>query len=515
MYRDRPSAEIASTIPAAKDLIRPLVLIGVTAALIASPASAGPPSRFVVPRGEHQLFLDDVGIESIEQVHRVLHPPKRHPGNPVLRPDTAWEDRCQVYGTALYDSTAKLFRMWYLTSPRDRGLRPLKLPTHERAPHTTLAAYAQSRDGIHWEKPSLGLFPYDGDAANNLLGLGRYNCEGISVLHDKIDPDPARRYKAVYWDHGSGDWEIRDGRPFAKPGDEDGFCVAFSADGIRWKPYEGNPVLKVYCDTNQNVVYDPRIERYVAFSRFGMGRRLARSESEDFLSWSEPRLVLECDAADGPATQIYGAGVDLYEGIYLAMIWIYREGGDGKIDTQLATSRNGIDWTRVADRATWLELGDDESWEGGMVRSVERIIPRGDELYIYYCGVHGPHTSAKIKNVERKHRTAIGLVTLPRDRFVSLEAGRQGGKALTHAFALPEGRLHVNFRAAENGQLRIVLYDVRTAEPAILARSRPLTGDHLSSGVSWEPPVPETPPGAQVKLRFEPVDAEIFSYWWE
>ena len=57
----------------------------------------------------------------------------------------------------------------------------------------------------------------------------------------------------------------------------------------------------------------------MVFSRFGFGRKLARSESEDFLNWTTPRLVLECDAAAGPRTQIYGAGVDLYERLFLAM----------------------------------------------------------------------------------------------------------------------------------------------------------------------------------------------------
>jgi hypothetical protein len=89
--------------------------------------------------------------------------------------------------------------------------------------------------------------------------------------------------------------------------------------------------------------------KYVIFSRLGFGRKLARSESRDFMTWTEPQLVLECDEADGPDTQIYGPGVDIYEGLYLAMVWIYRQGGDGKIDTQLACSRDGIHWTCVGD----------------------------------------------------------------------------------------------------------------------------------------------------------------------
>jgi len=99
---------------------------------------------------------------------------------------------------------------------------------------------------------------------------------------------------------------------------------------------------------------------------------------------AEPQLVLECDEADGPAAQIYGAGVDSCEGLYLAMIWVYHEGTDGTIDTQLAVSRDGSRWSRVGDRAVWLALGDPDSWEGGMVRSCERVITRGDELYVYY-----------------------------------------------------------------------------------------------------------------------------------
>jgi hypothetical protein len=472
-----------------------------------------PPGVLPAKPGVRQLFLDDVGIAEIRHLTRVLHPPKRYPKNPVLVPDTAWEDRCQVYGTAMYDADAARFKIWYLTTPRNRGLRPLELGTHQRAPHTTLAAYAESRDGITWRKPELGIFPYDGDRRNNLLGIGHYNCEGISVLYEPNDPQPSRRYKAVYWDHGSGGWELRNGGPYCKPGPKDGLYVALSADGIHWKPYEGNPVISAYCDTNQNVVHDMRLGKYVAFSRLGFGRKLARTESADFIHWTRPQLVLECDAADGPGTQIYGAGVDIYEGVYLAMIWIYREGGDGKIDTQLATSRDGVHWTRVADRATWLALGPDDSWEGGMARSVERIIPRGDELYIYYCGVHGAHTGPNRAKVVRKHRTSIGLVTQRRDGFVSLRAGNREGSVVTAPQVLPAGELHVNADAAK-GTLTASILSLDGKPIAGLESSRAVTGDALDRTVQWDTLIPADLRGKPVRLRFTLRSADLFSYWW-
>jgi hypothetical protein len=419
-----------------------------------------------------------------------------------------------VYGTAYYDSEAQRFKLWYLTTPRDRGLKPLVLGTRERAPHTTLAAYAESTDGITWTKPKLNIFPYDGDRQNNLLGIGHFNCEGISVLHEPKDPDPQRRWKAVYWDHGSGGWEVRNGGPFCMAGPKDGLYVAFSADGIHWTPYEGNPVIAAYCDTNQNVVYDARLKKYVAFSRFGFGRRLARSESTDFLHWSKPKLVLQCDERDGPATQIYGAGVDIYEGVYLAMIWIYREGGDGKIDTQLATSRDGVHWTRVADRATWLALGPDDSWEGGMARSTERIIRRGDDLWIYYCGVHGAHTGPKRKRIVRRHPTCIGLVIQRRDGFVSLRAGSDGGHLLTQPFAMPEGTLHVNASAA-GGEIVVSLYDVGGKPIPDFEASEPISGDVLDAPVRWARPMPASVRRQPVRLRVSIRSADMYAYWWE
>src|SRR5687768_7770827 len=79
-----------------------------------------------------QLFLDDAGTARTDGLRRVVHPPERHPDNPLIRPDTAWERGCQVYGTALYDTAAKRFRIWYLTGPKDRGLKPLLVDGRER-----------------------------------------------------------------------------------------------------------------------------------------------------------------------------------------------------------------------------------------------------------------------------------------------------------------------------------------------------------------------------------------------
>lgn len=459
------------------------------------------------------LFIDDYMIAHIDGMRRVVNQPTKYSGNPVIKPDTPWEGYCSIYGTAMYDERENLFRIWYLTIPRDRGKQPLPHRGSLRAPHTTLAAYATSVDGIHWDKPNLDQFPYDNIAETNLLDIGRYNCEGISVLFDSLDPDPERRYKAFYWDHGSGGFQEReDGRMLCMPGPEDGTCVAFSPDGLRWTEYEGNPVISAYCDTNQTVIWDANIERYVAFSRFGFGRKVARSESVDFQNWSKPELVLDTDAADGKGTQFYGIAVDIYEGLYLGMLWVYREGIDGCIDTQLGCSRDGIHWERVGDRQTFLPLGEAGSWEDGMVRSAERIIVRNDQIFIYYCGVQGAHTGPKFPRVERQHLPAIGLATLRRDGFVSLDADSEPGFVLTKPFCLPSGDIHLNVDA-QNGQVTLAICDTSGKPLPGLESSELITGDNLDAIVRWSNSENVLPVGKEVRLRIDATCAKLYSFW--
>ena len=134
--------------------------------------------------------------------------------------------------------------------------------------------------------------------------------------------------------------------------------MSFSPNGVHWTNCESNPVIPLDSDTTQSLVWDPKIQKYVVFGRFGAGgRKTARAESPDAIQFSEPKRVFECDEIDEEGTQIYGMPINIYEGIYLGMIWIYREGVDGTIDTALATSRDGINWQRVLDRQTFLTLG--------------------------------------------------------------------------------------------------------------------------------------------------------------
>ena len=114
------------------------------------------------------------------------HPFKRHPLNPVLRSNLPWErGGWWMCGTVLWDQENQHFKMWYF------GGGP---PNWER-----FICYAQSADGIHWEKPPLGIYDVKGSLDNNICFIGIYT---PVIYHDKTATDSNKRY--VMWGMQTG-----------------------------------------------------------------------------------------------------------------------------------------------------------------------------------------------------------------------------------------------------------------------------------------------------------------------
>ncbi|MDE0325797.1 MAG: hypothetical protein OXN27_17920 [Candidatus Poribacteria bacterium] len=460
---------------------------------------------------EHRyLFLDLQYITRIERLYRRMHQPQRHPDNPVLRGENPWESVASLYGTVLYDPQDSLFKMWYLTGPYADGM--VKVRQRDALGNITLLAYATSTDGVHWEKPILNQVDFEGSTENNLVDIGRTNCEGAAIIYNEGETDPARRYKGFYWEHGGIDIFVEyEGRTIWGHGEGDGMWMSFSPDGVHWTDCEANPVIPLGSDTTQSLVWDPKIQKYVVFGRFGAGgRKTARAESLDAINFSEPERVFACDEVDEEGTQIYGMPINIYEGIYLGMIWVYREGVDGTIDTSLAMSRDGIHWQRVLDRQTFLTLGEPGSWEDGMVRISQNFITHNDQIYFYYGGVNGPHTGRKFKQVERKHKTMLGLATLRRDGFVSLDAGETEGCMLTKPLTLDGRKLHLNTDASQ-GYVTVAVTD-DTGVPLENYISHQSVGNQLDIEIEFNHSL-EALKGKEVRLLFQLRNASLYSYW--
>lgn len=459
---------------------------------------------------DRYLFLDLQHITRMDRLYRRLHQPQRCEQNPILRGEHSWESMASLYGTVLFDPEEARFKMWYLTGPARDSM--VQVRERQALGNITLLGYAISTDGIHWEKPILDQVDFEGSTANNLIDIGRTNCEGAAVLYDTHAADPLQRFKAFYWEHGGIDTFVEHkGRTIWGEGERDGMWMSFSPDGVSWTNVASNPVIALGSDTTQSLLWDPKLGKYVVFGRFGAGgRKVARAVSEDAIHFSEPELVLACDDTDEEGTQIYGMPVCLYEGIYLGMIWIYREGVDGTIDTSLTMSRDGIHWQRVLDRQTFLSLGEPGSWEDGMARISQQFCTVVDQVHLYYGGVNGPHTGRKFDKVERQHPSMLGLATLRRDGFVSVDAADDQGTLLTKPLEIDGGSLHLNVNAAA-GSVVVTITDDR-GEPITGYTSVPISCDAVDTPVSFDQPL-ESLQGRQLRLQFQMTRASLYSYW--
>lgn len=463
------------------------------------------------------LFLDDAEIDSLHGLRRTINQPDWDPETPILRPERPWEmGGISQYGTVLYDEEDEEFRFYYLTHAGSGGYeaKMVTMGGKQWLANRTLVGYATSRDGVNWERPNLGQVDFEGSTDNNLLAIGAINVEGTGIVYEPEDPDPDRRYKAIFWEHGSGEVVTReDGLVLWAGGGRDGMWVAFSPDGIHWTNHEKNPVGPS-SDTSHYVVKDPATGHYRAYGRFAPkgGRVIGCMTSRDFTDWSDGVLVLAPDEHEiaGPeaTTEFYGMSVGLYEGLYIGGVWVYRSGTDGCIDTQLAVSRDGLAWERVAERQVFMPVGPAGGMSDGMVRTTANYIVRGDEIYIYYGMVNGPHSGPKHpgREIKRSHPGMVGLARLRRDGWVSLDAGADGGTVITTPSAIASDTLHVNVDASR-GELRASLIDSR-GEP-VPGCEGALTGDHLDGAISWTGPAPAT----AARIRFELRDAKLFSYW--
>jgi sialidase-1 len=437
-----------------------------------------------------ELFVDDVKVARKENVVRRIHAATKL-DRPVLVGDQPWEKGggSRLYGTVHYDPTAGEFRMWYSRQ------------------------YATSRDGLHWTKPVLDVVEQKGRWTNFVLPKS-----GGAVVVDDLEPDPAKRYKALG----------------AEPIAVGGFSAYYSADGLHWTRYGEDRVLKVGSELG-HVIRDPATRKYFAYIRpygpkyfpknMNQKRLGAVTTSDDFVHWSEMKVVLTPDAIDdawvtepNQRTEFYAMNGFAYGRSYLGIIPIFRvtqiretvgpgeSKYDGPMEGQLITSRDGLTWQRMAEREPVLPGGAD--FDRSIMNVAVSPIVVGDEIWEYYTGLSTTHGGT----IPPK-RACVALAKWRLDGFVSLDAGVTEGRIETMPIP-PSGPafLEVNAKADAGAMTVEVLDEAGKMLPGYATSDcTVLTMDGVRQRVQWKDRL-LLPGDVSVRLRFIMRNTSLFSY---
>lgn len=435
------------------------------------------------------FLCDDRVIEDRWLVERFPAPLEKHPANPLITKSGAWEGSGpHMGGSAIYDPSDKRFKMWYTVFNRHNY--------DNRLPFSYNVAYAESVDGITWEKPALGVFEHPADPQNNLIKLGTDKTQNIDVM---LNPRP----------------DAYPGKFLAIHNQKGGVFVSHSEDGKSFTFLQETAAIPYHSDTHNNLVFNERENNWLIFCRprayaGDHKRRVSMQRSDDLRTWTRERVILIPDEAERP--EYYGMTVFRLHDLYFGMRQSY-DRADALLYSEVVWSDDGEHWEAVGTHPPFLPLGPAGSWDAGMVLVAESPVAVGDELRFYYGGFAKSHN-------EQENPCAIGLATTGRDRLVGLRpSGAESGYVLTRPFVVPEGaKLNINATVDGGGEIRAELRTDfnKTVEGYTLEDCTPAAAGGFAQGITWGEKTLADLAGQELRLRFElKGGAAIYTYGFE
>ena len=386
--------------------------------------------------------LDNRIVNKTENLRLTLGEVSKSESNPLFSeeyyadPPKRWEARFDnLYPNVIYDEKDELYKLWYSVIIRDPSSEKTPLDARDNTEYSSDVSrlhgllYACSEDGISWTKPGLDIIDFDGSTKNNIVMSTRsHGVHGAGVLYDVEEEEPERRFKAFYKDE------------IVKR-----MAVGFSSDGLHWTNPVHWPEHNAAGDTHNNAVRLPG-HGFVGITRTFVGskeervRAVLRTESDDFINWSEPTLVFQ---GTGPHDQIYSMPIFKYGSIFLGLPAIFHKGNRDApdwdtVDTELAWSPDTLHWYRVCPGEPLIPRGvgryPSGAYDCGCVYAAVPL-PADDEMHIYYGGSNGLHNGFR--------EGSFCLATLPRGRFAGYRAAASG-RLETTPFKQNAGGIAIN-----------------------------------------------------------------------
>jgi len=450
--------------------------------------------------GSHrELFVDRYLIESMKgTAMRLQHP---HDEGVVLKFDQPWEGPFCAYVTVIRNDAK--YQMYY------RGAS---------GENQQVTCYAESSDGIAWEKPKLDLFPDSHGGKTNIVlaNAGKVTHNFCPFLDTRPDVQPDQRYKAL------GGY------------DDIGLLAYVSPDGIHWRKLRDEPVFtrkQVFATQlafdSQNVPFWSEAEqKYLLYFRVYKDkiRRIARAESEDFVNWTNVQLMeYRHDGQPAPIEQLYTNQTHPYfraPQIYISTaarfmlgrrvittrqareIHVNPQYFNDTSDAILMTSRGGDIYDRTFMEALVAPGIGAQNWISRTNYPALNIVQTAPAEMSLYLNQNYAQPTANL------HRYTLRL-----DGFAALHADYDGGEMITKPLIFAGATLLLNFAPSAAGSIRVEIQnEAGSPFPGFsLADCHEVVGNEIERGVAWNGGNLAALSGKPVRLRFVVKDADLFA----
>lgn len=439
-----------------------------------------------------ELLVDDFLIGSKTGVELVQHNPV--PRDVVLVCDKPWEGNISAYYTLFQDGD--LFRIYYRGAHYDEATK--------KSTHAELTCYAESRDGLVWTKPELGLFEFQGSKANNIVMAGSGATHNFAPFKDE-NPNckPEARYKA-----------LAGGTTLVKGKKKSCLDAYQSPDGIRWTKMVPNAVITDGAFDSQNLAcYDTARGEYRAYWRyFSAGytdergwkpegvRAIRTATSKDFIHW-EHQADLRYPGA--PPEHLYTNAIRSYDRApHLFVGFPTRfQPKHQQVEPVFMSSRDGVNFKRWPEPLVPITAPKDRDGNRSnyMAHGLLHLPGDKDELSVFATEAYYKGPASRVRRF-----------TFRVDGFVSAQA-KAAGTIVTRPLTFQGSTLELN--VVSQGPSRVEIQDLQgKAIPGFaLEDCTPVTGDFTATTVAWKGGSLKALAGQPVQLKFELNRADLYS----
>lgn len=430
--------------------------------------------------GDRLELMADHLVSKLTNARLVVQQPT--PKEVVLVTDKPWEGNICAYYTIFRDG--KKYRMYYRGSHYDTKTK--------KSAHTEVVCYAESKDGIRWTRPDLGLFEFNGSKKNNIVwdGIGAHCFAAFKDANPNCKPEA--KYKA-----------ISRGRPRGKKG----LYTFQSPDGIHWTQSSKGPVITYGAFDSQNLAFwDPVRKIYVAYYRNFRNRvrDIMTCTSKDFVHWSKP-VYLKISGA--PREHLYTNAIQPYERaphLKIGFPTRYLPKGSQVAPTYMI-SRDGLNFRRYKEPVVPNDAPKDREGNRSnyMTWGLVQLPGRPNHYSVYATEAYYTGPDSRVRRFEYRL-----------DGFIAATAGAKGGEVHTIPLKFKGDTLTLNYRTARSGSIRVeILDDSGKPIPGFtLSDCSPIKGDSVKGAVQWKGGKSlKSLAGNTVRVRFALKSAQVFS----